>query len=100
MGRVVTAPETPAALLRRAADRLDALASRATSGPWRTADVEDESEGGRGDADWMATLNPAVAPHLSSWLRGHADYIEGVQCSATPESLAFARSILGEKEAA
>ena len=53
-----------------------------------------------GDDAWITTMHPGVAAPLSMWLRGHADYIEGVQCSATPESMAFARSILGETEAA
>lgn len=90
----MTTPESPASLLRRAADSVDATAAETSAEPWATPHVRAVL------VPWVALMSIDLAPHLSAWLRGHADYIEGVQCSAAPESLAFARSILGEAETA
>ncbi len=48
------------------------------------------------DVRWMVTCGPQVAAPLAAWLRGHADYIAAVQCSADSDALALARAILGE----
>jgi hypothetical protein len=52
----VTAPESPSALLRRAADRLDELALAAAAGPW-SADASipyGHRVGTSGESDWVA----------------------------------------------
>lgn len=76
------------------------------SGPDENGGVaieRDESEGGRGDADWMVALGPQVAPQLSAWLRAEADAHQRREAlmlvgggAATAHALAFARSLLGE----
>ena len=100
----MTANETPAALLRRAADRLDALAEAASGTRWWT--VLDDGRGlvyadtprwpgetgmghlavayesNRGDiseedATWMGVLGPQIAAPLSAWLRAEAQRVGG-----------------------
>jgi hypothetical protein len=77
-----------AGLLRAAADRLDALAARTTSGEWcltgllasRPEVVAVRADGGRehvaearaGSGDWIAALSPAVAAPLAAALRAAA----------------------------
>lgn len=99
----MTANETPAALLRRAADRVDALAEAASGTRWWT--VLDDGRGlvyadtprwpgetgmghlavayesNRGDiseedATWMGVLGPQIAAPLAAWLRAEADCAE------------------------
>jgi hypothetical protein len=87
-------PEVPApvadvvALLLGAAERIEGLAGevRAYEGGWTfrstdygRADLVQEAETGwtiarvghvgAGIAEWISTMNPAVAPHLAAWLR-------------------------------
>ena len=72
------------ALLRTAADRLEALAARSTAGDWRVGgllasrpEVISHREGGTehvaearaGSAAWISALSPAVAAPLAAWLR-------------------------------
>lgn len=100
--------ETPAALLRRAADYLDKLAEKATPNvcpDWtyhavrhiaRNCDIECYHEVGHDDAGanhdgwdryedapWIAAMGPQVAPHLSLWLRAEADDLHEEQEEAT-----------------
>ncbi|MGY1747586.1 hypothetical protein [Blastococcus sp. SYSU D00695] len=78
----------PAALLRAAADRLEALAARTTAGDWRPAGLlasrpeivatradgstEHVAEARAASAAWIAVLSPAVAPPLVAALRAAA----------------------------
>lgn len=82
-----------AEILRAAADRIDTLAVAAMPSPWEcladgdrilsnpdNSDYEfeyviDEPMSHAGNAHWLTTLSPAVAPALSSWLRGEAEEI-------------------------
>lgn len=94
------------ALLRAAADRLDALASRTTPGTWRTAGLlasrpevvatlpgggtEHVAEARARSADWIVALSPTLAAPLAAWLRAAAD-----DPTAGPEALAVARLLAG-----
>ena len=75
-------------LLRTAADRLDRLAARTTSGDWRTGGLlatrpeviahrddgtEHVAEARAGSAAWITALSPAVGPPLAAWLRAAAE---------------------------
>jgi hypothetical protein len=80
------------ALLRAAADRLEALAARSTPGDWRTGGLlatrpdvvahretqdgsgttEHVAEARAGSAAWISALSPAVGPPLAAWLRASA----------------------------
>ena len=102
----MTPPDTRT-LLRAAADRVDALASRTTPGPWRTAGLlasrpevvasqpgggtEHVAEARARSAEWIVALSPAVAAPLAAWLRAAAD-----DPSAPLEAIAVARSLLPE----
>jgi hypothetical protein len=93
------------ALLRAAADRLDALASRTTPGTWRTAGLlasrpevvatlpgggtEHVAEARARTAEWIVTLSPALGAPLAAWLRAAAD-----ESDAGPEPTAVARAVL------
>ena len=72
------------ALLRTAADRLEALAARTTPGDWRIGGLlasrpeviahrdggtEHVAEARAGTAAWISSLSPAVAAPLAAWLR-------------------------------
>lgn len=92
-GRRVEAPELPLDLLRRAADRVERLATDAGPG-W---DVYPEGGIGSATFDWIALLNPAIGAPLAAWLRGAADYADAVGCSVHSDALATARAILGEE---
>ncbi|MFF7335406.1 hypothetical protein [Streptomyces sp. NPDC008150] len=75
---------TPADELRAAADRLRNLATAATPGPWTQTGIGDygwtvssstsalvdtvDSEEGRADADYIATMHPGVGLALADWL--------------------------------
>ena len=77
-----------AALLRTAADRLEALAARTTPGEWRLGGLlatrpevvahgtdggtEHVAEARARTAEWIAVLSPTVAPALAAWLRAAA----------------------------
>ena len=94
------------ALLRTAADRLEALAARSTPGDWRTggllatrpeviahrdtaggeAATEHVAEARAGSAAWIVALSPAVGPALAAWLRA-AD-------EADPAAVAVAHILL------
>lgn len=104
--------QTPAALLERAADHLEELAGKATSGPWvrlRNGNVVSAirrmtfglvvaKRMDEVDANWVAALNPAVAAPLVSWLRETGGQLqdEPVQTSDQEYALDLARIILGE----
>ena len=94
-----------AAVLRAAADRLDALAARTTGGTWtvqgllasrpevvaRLADgrTEHVAEARARTAEWIATLSPAVAAPLAAWLRAAAEE------PGSPHAVAVAAAVLG-----
>jgi hypothetical protein len=96
---------TDAALLRAAADRLEALAARTTAGDWRPAGLlasrpevvahrpdgstEHVAEARAGSAAWITALSPAVASPLCAWLRTAA---EGTPVE--PAAVTFARALL------
>jgi hypothetical protein len=79
----------PATLLRSAADRLEALAARTTTGDWRPAGLlasrpevvahrsdgstEHVAEARAGSAGWILALSPAVAAPLAAVLRAAAE---------------------------
>ena len=92
------------ALLRTAADRLEALAARSTPGDWRTGGLlasrpeviahteeatEHVAEARARTAAWISALSPAVGPPLATWLRAAAD-----QPQVEPAALAVARVLL------
>ncbi|SEO38000.1 hypothetical protein [Trujillonella endophytica] len=84
-----TTAEDPADLLRRAADRLEALAARTTAGDWRSGGLlasrpevvavrpdgstEHVAEARAGSGAWITALSPEVAPPLAAALRAAAD---------------------------
>lgn len=91
----MTALDSPSALLRRAATRVEELAAAATPGPWvsvesyfeewlvdsPSSNIANESSCGgieKGDAEWMALAGPQVAAPLAAWLRAEADLAEVV----------------------
>ena len=91
-------------LLRTAAERLEALTARSTSGDWRTAGLlatrpeviahrdggtEHVAEARAGTAAWISALSPAVGPPLAGWLRAAADATE-----VEPAAVTFARTLL------
>jgi hypothetical protein len=77
------------ARLRAAADRLERLAARTTSGDWELrgllasrpevvavgpdGDTEHVAEARARSAGWIVALSPAVAGPLAAWLRAAAD---------------------------
>jgi hypothetical protein len=90
------------ALLRTAADRLDQLAARTTSGDWRPSGLlatrpeviahrddgsEHVAEARAGTAAWITALSPAVARPLAAWLRAAAE-------NPSAEATAVARVLL------
>ena len=91
-------------LLRAAADRLTALATRTTPGDWQVGGLlatrpeviahaaaggtEHVAEARANTAAWIAALSPAVAGPLAAWLR---DAAEG---DPSAEALAVARVLL------
>ena len=93
------------ALLRTAADGLEALAARTTPGDWRPAGLlasrpevvahapdggtEHVAEARAGTAAWITALSPAVAAPLCAWLRAAAGITP-----AEPAAVAFARALL------
>ncbi|SFL10881.1 hypothetical protein [Geodermatophilus ruber] len=97
--------EESAALLRAAADRLEALAGRTTPGDWRAGGLlatrpevvahlpgggtEHVAEARAGTAGWIAALSPDVAGPLAAWLRAAA----GVR-PVTGPAVAVARALL------
>jgi hypothetical protein len=84
------------AILRTAADRLDRLTARTTSGDWRTGGLlatrpeviahretpdgngstEHVAEARAATAAWISALSPTVGPPLATWLRAAADDAE------------------------
>jgi hypothetical protein len=96
-------------LLRTAADRLEQLAARTTSGDWRTGGLlatrpeviahrdsadgtvrtEHVAEARAGTAAWITALSPAVAAPLARWLRAAAD-----APSVEPAAAEVARGLL------
>jgi hypothetical protein len=92
------------ALLLTAADRLEELAARSTSGDWRTGGLlasrpeviahegdstEHVAEARARTAAWISALSPAVGPPLAAWLRAAAAQVE-----VEPAAVAFARVLL------
>jgi hypothetical protein len=115
--------ESPSALLERAAIHLAALSNDATPGTWFTtrpvdgyvcvraepgAPVADAAEAPCDEADgaWIATLSPAVARPLFTWLKSEAVALdrygvvwgepEGRLPEHTQAALEFARMVLSE----
>lgn len=93
---------TDAELLTSAADRLEGLAARTTSGEWRLSgllatrpEIKSHREGGTehvaearaGTGAWITALSPALAGPLAAWLRAAAVRPE-------PAAVAFARALL------
>ena len=85
------------ALLRTAADRLEALAARTTPGDWRIGGLlasrpeviahrdggtEHVAEARAGSAAWISALSPAVAAPLAAWLRAAAPTDEAAMAVA------------------
>lgn len=98
------------ALLRTAADRLEALAARSTPGDWRTGGLlasrpeviahhegatEHVAEARARTAAWISALSPAVGPPLAAWLRAAAD-----QPHVDPAAVAFAEVLAARLSAA
>jgi hypothetical protein len=98
------APVDDRALLRTAADRLEALAARTTAGDWRAGGLlatrpeviahrdggtEHVAEARAGTAAWITALSPAVGPPLAAWLRTAAD-----APTVEPAATAVARVLL------
>lgn len=95
----------PAALLRTAADRLEALAARTTGGDWRAGGLlasrpeviahaadggtEHVAEARAGTGAWITALSPSVAEPLAAWLRAAAGAPE-----IPPSAVALARVLL------
>jgi hypothetical protein len=92
------------ALLRTAADRLDRLAARTTSGDWRTGGLlatrpeviahrddgtEHVAEARAGSAAWITALSPALGRPLAGWLRAAAE-----EAPVAPEATVVARVLL------
>lgn len=118
--------EQPHATLNRAADVLEERAGKATPGPWRTPPPDSVGEWivydadwaiaetraySHNDAEWTASMSPAVAAPLALWLRTDAKRCkyELAACSEAEApslfaeqekryagALAFARMVLGE----
>ncbi len=98
--------DTPT-LLREAADRLAALATRSTAGDWRTGGLlasrpevvahrpdgstEHVAEARAASAAWIVALSPAIAAPLAAWLRAAAD---APTDGTTDEARAFAAALL------
>ena len=89
------------ALLRAAADRLEALAARSTPGDWRIGGLlasrpeviahrdggtEHVAEARAGSAAWISALSPALAAPLAAWLRASP--------ATDAAAVAFARALL------
>lgn len=113
-----------AAILRRAADRLDELAGAVPSPPWFVVEagkgstgefvVDSEPQliagnigifGGTSEpvAAYIAAMHPGVGQGFAAWLRAEAGYLEACDDVGVPpgvgrdEALAVARQILGEQ---
>jgi hypothetical protein len=93
------------ALLRTTADRLEALATRTTTGDWRIGGLlatrpeviahrdggtEHVAEARAGTAAWITALSPAVAAPLAAWLRAAASVAD-----IDPAAVAVARVLVG-----
>lgn len=101
---------TPADQLRAAAEKIRTRATAATPGPWEQTGIgdhgwtvsflypgtgieTDDSDQGRADADYIATMGPGLGLFLADLLDDQADGDdEGV---INPWALAVARAILG-----
>ncbi|MEV7492230.1 ParB N-terminal domain-containing protein [Streptomyces anulatus] len=107
-----TTPDRPADLLRAAAEKLRALSSAATPGPWKMTGVGDfgwsvsapgvetpDTEQGRTDAELIALLHPGVGLALANWLESAAERLGGTEAPLAalldPSALAVARQLLG-----
>ena len=93
--------ESELALVRAAADRVEALAARSTGGTWTTrgllasrpevvavaddGSTEHVAEARARSAEWIVALSPAVAGPLAGWLRSAA------REPVDPHALALAR---------
>jgi hypothetical protein len=99
-------PPDAAELLRTAAQRLESLAGRTTSGDWRTGGLlasrpevvahlpegrtEHVAEARARTAAWITAVSPAVAPALAAWLRSAAE-----AQPVDPAALDLARTLVG-----
>lgn len=106
--------ESPAALLERAADAIEAMAELADGGPWRvdvlraTCAIKTgegspypgdhlANVGNRFTAAWIATMSPVVAPPVVAWLRQAAlAYRLDGDNTQDEHALTFARAVLGD----
>jgi hypothetical protein len=91
--------------LRAAADRLERLAARTTSGDWRPSGLlasrpeviahradgatEHVAEARAASAAWIIALSPAVAGPLAGWLRA-----EAASAAPAPDSVTLAHVLL------
>lgn len=120
-------PDSPSAILSRAADLIRDRAAAATAGPWSTVRRFDRNGNVRQadftrppaadgcapqtravrphevpDYEWIALMSPAVAGPVERWLRETSRHVrtfgESADGWAAAPALAFARAVLGEKE--
>ncbi len=86
----MTVPESPAALLRRAADRVQEVADMTAPEPWLLPSVRALL------VPWVGLMSPQVAAPLAAWFREEAD--EAEQVGADRHAVAFARILVGEDQ--
>lgn len=116
----MSGPESPSALLERAAAKIEDLAHNAPAWPWRMSGDGDllgygptpivysgygdvEVQWADGVFEWVCPMSPAVAAPLVEWLRAEAERATkagerswlAVQ-PRTARAVAFARVVLGE----
>ena len=104
--------ESPSAILVRAADLIRDTAAAAEQQGWRFDDewgyVRDANgdlvaETSSSEGRWIALMSPAVAGPVERWLRETSRHVrtfgESADGWAAAPALAFARAVLGEKEA-
>lgn len=101
------APVAPAEELRKAAATMRTLAAEATGQPWtydRRADHIDGStrpvayDPGKENGTWIATMSPAVAEPLASWLEFESEQVDRSpgRAPCVLSALEFARLVNGE----
>lgn len=97
------------ALLFEAADLLGRRAERCVPGPWvaNGRDVEPEDDEwadialncpSHDESDWIAMMDPTIAPHLSSLLRAQARnlYMDEAGSGNTPVTREYVESAYGD----
>lgn len=63
----MTAPETPAALLRRAAEKVETAAAAEPTEPWAVSHVRAVL------TSWVGLMSPEVGAPLAAWFRAEAE---------------------------